>query len=234
LTQVVDPRIAPGIPTGAGAKGEVRIEEPTRIERSLARRTAESRATVPDLELRADVDMELHRSRRGSLSALLVKACALALRAEPRANAAYRDGRYELYSRVNVGVAVPTDTAYVIATLFDADGKSLSEIATELEALRARARTGELTPPELSGATITLYDLSASGVTSASPVINPPHAAALAAGAIREVPVVREGAVVPGLTMSLTLACDHRVLYGPRAAEFLARITALLEAPGEL
>jgi pyruvate dehydrogenase E2 component (dihydrolipoamide acetyltransferase) len=232
---VVDVRSPSELPA---AKGKVTVQEPTRAERSIARRAAESRATVPDLELHAEIDMSAGVRRqtadRISTTGVLLKACALALRAEPRANAAYRDERFELYSRVNVGVAVETGGAYAIATLFDADGKSLTEITAELDAIRERGRSGALTPPELSGATATLYNLGALGIASSTAVINPPHAVALAAGAIREVPVVRDGDVVPGLTMMLTLICDHRILYGPRAAGFLARIKALLERPGEL
>ena len=123
-----------------------------------------------------------------SLDAVLARACALALRQVPRANGAYRDGRFELYSRVNVGVTVDTPEGYVAVTLFDADRKSAIELEAELERLSARARSGELTPPELSGATFTLTNLGRYGVAGATAVIVPPHAAALAAGAVRAAP----------------------------------------------
>lgn len=231
LTLVVDP--AP-IPIRApGVKGSTRVQEPSRSERAIARRTAEARATIPDLELGAAVDMRaclaLHAGTACSVTAILVRACALALRGVPRANAAYRDGRFELYSRVNVGVVVATDDGEAIAAVLDADQKPLEVLSDEIERLTGRAGRGELTPPELSGATFTLSDLSGCGVAHASTTISPPHAAAIAAGAIREVPVVRDQAIVPGFVMALTLACDHRILYGAQAARFLSRVQSLLE-----
>jgi pyruvate dehydrogenase E2 component (dihydrolipoamide acetyltransferase) len=218
--------------SAGSAKGEVRVQEPDRSERLVARRSAEARATIPDLELRAEVDIEPGAGGTGSLvqgsTASLVQACALALREVPRANGAYRDGRFELYSRVNVGVVVASEECYVIPTVFDADRKSLSELSEEIAKLTERA--GELSPPELAGATFTLSNPGALGVASATPVVVPPQAAALAAGAIREVPVIRDGALVPGHSMTLTLACDHRILYGAQAARFLTAVKARLEA----
>jgi pyruvate dehydrogenase E2 component (dihydrolipoamide acetyltransferase) len=217
-------------------KGTTRTEDPNRLERTIARRVAESRATVPDLELTADVDMAaclaLVNDRGVSVTAALVSACALALREFPRANGAYRDGRFELYSRVNVGIAVPTDGAYTIPTVFDADTKTLEALEAELEGLRQRALSGELLAPELSGATFTLTDLGGYGVRSASTVITPSQSAAIAAGAVRETPVVRDGGIVPGQSMTLTLSCDHRILHGAEAAKFLVRVKSLLEEAG--
>jgi len=216
-----------------GLKGETSVQEATRAQRTIARRTAETRATIPDLELGADVDVEtalaLARERDCSFTAVLVKACAVALREHPGANAAYRDGRYELYSRVNVGVTVQTDDAYVTPTVLDADTKSLEQLGAELDSVTARARAGELTPPELAGATFTLTDLGEHGVARASALITPPHAASLTAGAVRAVPMLRDGAVVPGHAIGLTLACDSRILFGGGAASFLASVAQHLE-----
>jgi pyruvate/2-oxoglutarate dehydrogenase complex dihydrolipoamide acyltransferase (E2) component len=140
-----------------GAKGETRIEDPTAAERAIARRAAEARATVPDLELRADVDMtralRLRDEDGCSIAAILVLAAARALNAVPRANGAYRDGRFELYSRVNVGIVVADEGAYLIPTVFDADQRSLLELTEEIERLSAAARAGELQPPAYAGAT---------------------------------------------------------------------------------
>jgi pyruvate dehydrogenase E2 component (dihydrolipoamide acetyltransferase) len=147
----------------------------------------------------------------------------------PRANGAYRDGRFELYSRVNVGVVMQTGDAYLIPTVFDADQKSLAALSDEIETLCVRARDGVLTQPALSGATFTLSNVGAEGVVRSTLVTNPPQAAAIAAGAIQEVPVVRDGAVVPGHRMTVTLACDHRILYGRQAARFLAAVKSALE-----
>lgn len=217
----------------AALKGETAIREPDRAGRAIARRSAEVRATVPDLELSVDVDadplLDLTRTEGASTTAVLVSACATALRAFPRVNAAYRDGRYELYSRVNVAVTIQTDDAPLAATVLDADTKSLAALHEELTRLDIRARAGELTPPEQAGATFTLSDLGGYAIDRAGALVTPPQAAALTAGAIRDAPRVRGGAVVPGRELSLTLACDHRIVFPAHAAGFLARIAQTLE-----
>ena len=222
--------------TGASGslKGESTVEEPDRSARAIGRRAAEIRATVPDLELGRDVDAAaataLVRSGEASLTAVLVRAAALALRESPWANAAYRDGRFERYGRVNVGVTVQAggtggDLNQVIAAVLDADTKSLTALTEEIDRLSARARDGELTPPEQAGTTFTLSDMSAHpGAQRWSALVIAPQAAALTAGAPFSAPVVRDGAVVPGELISLTLACDHRILFGSRAATLLQRI----------
>jgi pyruvate dehydrogenase E2 component (dihydrolipoamide acetyltransferase) len=207
------------------SRGEVEIVEPTAAERAIGRRAAESRATVPFYELGVEVEL-------GELSgtAVVLRAVALALGELPRANAAYRDGRFELYSRVNVAVVMGD----VAPTVFDANTKSIEELAEELASLAGRAEHGELTSPELSSATSTLADLGPFGVDRPSIVPVGSQAVAIAAGAIRVRPVVRGEAIVPGQTMQLTLACDHRILYGAAAAELAAHIKQLLEEPAEL
>jgi pyruvate dehydrogenase E2 component (dihydrolipoamide acetyltransferase) len=226
------------------AKGAVQVEEPTRAERVIARRAAESRATVPDVELTVIVDMSAAVAARPelyagaaevpTLTAVVVRAAALALREHPRANGAYRDGKFELYARVNVGVAMMSAGGIAVPTLADADAKTTLEIDGELRAFAASVRDGTITPPELAGATFTVWDLGTLGITSFSPLVLPPQAGILAVGAVREVPVVRGQDIVAGHEMNLTLACDHRILYGAQAAGFLTRIRALLEAPVEL
>jgi pyruvate dehydrogenase E2 component (dihydrolipoamide acetyltransferase) len=231
-------------PAPATAKGEARVEELSRTQQTIARRMAESRATVPDFTLHADVDMEQSAENRAALKAaagegdvvpsfndIVVKACALALREFPRANGAYKDGRFELYERVNVGVAVAAQDALVVPTIFDADRKTLGEIAREARALSGKVRDGTITPPELSGATFTVSNLGMYGIREFVAVINPPQAAILSVGAVEQRPVVRDGEIVARHVMSVTLACDHRILYGADAAEFLAAIRAKLEAP---
>jgi len=203
-------------------KGEIRTEEPTRAQRAIARRAAESRATVPQLELSRNVEL----SNSDDLLPRLVLASALALREVPRANGSYRDGRFEMYSRINVGVILPTDDAATIPTVFDADTKSLGELREELADLESRARTGQLSPPELSGATFTVSQIAAG---LAWPLVVPPQAAALGAGEPRPAPVIRDGSVVPGTALTIALACDHRILYGTHAAELLAAISLRLE-----
>ncbi|MGE5281777.1 MAG: dihydrolipoamide acetyltransferase family protein [Chloroflexota bacterium] len=226
------------------AKGEVTYEELSKLQSTIARRMAESKATAPHFYLEAAVDMSRLVEARAQIKAaaaeggvvpsfndMIVKACALALREHPRANGAYRDGRFELYSRVNVGIAVATDDGLVVPTIFDADRKVLRQIAGEARTLAQRVRGGQITPPELSGATFTVSNLGMYGIDSFAAVINPPQAAILAVGAIAERPIVRDGRPSTAHLMRVNLACDHRILYGAQAAEFLARIKALLEEP---
>jgi pyruvate dehydrogenase E2 component (dihydrolipoamide acetyltransferase) len=214
-------------PSSPGVKGSVQVVEPSQAERTVARRSAEARATVPDLELSVEVDMGACIGLAAPSTAIIVRAAALALPEHPRANAAYRDGRFEIYSRINIGVTLPQVEGQVTATVFDADRKHLAELASEIDELQRRA--AELTSPERSGATFTIVDLGTYGVSRTSPIIFPPQAAALSAGEIRQAAVVREACVVPGEVMTLTLACDHRILYGAAAAGFLAHIREVLE-----
>jgi pyruvate dehydrogenase E2 component (dihydrolipoamide acetyltransferase) len=223
----------------------VTVQELTRTQSVIARRMAESKATVPEFTLSAEVDMEAAVALRAQLKAvagaegaatpsyndMVVKACAIALREHPRANGAYRDGRFELYSRVNVGVAVAAQDSLVVPTVFDADQKSLGEIARETRTLAERVRAGAVTPPELSGGTFTVSNLGMFGIQSFTAVINAPQAAILAVGEMTPRAVVRDGEIVALHAMTVTLACDHRILYGAEAAEFLGRIRGLLEQP---
>jgi pyruvate dehydrogenase E2 component (dihydrolipoamide acetyltransferase) len=226
-----------------GAKGGSTVHELSRSQQTIARRMAESRATVPDIELRAEVQAhELAALREQlrevtdpppSLNDFIVKASALALRRFPRVNAAYRDGAVETFERVNVGVAVAAEETLLVPTIFDADAKSVVEIGTQARTLAARARDGSITPAELSGATFTVSNLGMFGIDSFSAVINSPQSAILAIGAMRRRPVVDEesGSIVARPTLQLTLACDHRVLYGADGARFLTYVRELLERP---
>ena len=190
-------------------KGETSTQDLTRLQQTVARRMAESKATAPDFVLNVDVDMEEAVDLRKRLKAaaaegqpvpsfndFVVKACALALVDFPRANGAYRDGKFELYSRVNVGVAVAGQDALVVPTVFDADSKSIGQISRETRALAERVRAGAITPPELSSGTFTVSNLGMFGIQSFVAVINPPQAAILAVGAMAPTPVVRDGEVV--------------------------------------
>jgi pyruvate dehydrogenase E2 component (dihydrolipoamide acetyltransferase) len=210
---------------------------------AVARRTAESRSTVPEFELRADVDMgacvelrerlrELGADPLPSLNDMVVKASATALREFPRVNGAYHDDHLELYGRVGVGVAVAAEDALVVPVVADADRASLGEIARTTRALAARVREGTITPAELAGATFTVSNLGMFGVDSFSAAINAPQAAILAVGAVRRRPVAGPGdEVVVRPTATLTLGCDHRILYAADGARFLARLRELLEQP---
>jgi pyruvate dehydrogenase E2 component (dihydrolipoamide acetyltransferase) len=246
------------------AKGETTVVELSRTQQTIARRMAESKATIPHFALQSDVDMEACVALRSELKRLapqphesasaggegteatptyndmVVKACALALREFPRANSSYRDGRLQLHSRVNVGVAVaadgdePTGGALIVPTVFDADQKSLGEIARETRALASRVREHSITPPELGGGTFTVSNLGMFGVSAFTAIINPPQAAILSVGSLAPRAVVHDGEIVARNTMTVTLACDHRILYGADSARFLARIRELLETPAAL
>lgn len=232
----------------ATAKGQTTAVQLTKAQQTVARRMAESKATIPDFTLTVDVDMEACVDLRAQLKEIaregaevpptyndmVVKACALALREHPTANGSYRDGRVQLHSRVNVGVAVAAQDALVVPTVFDADVKALGEIARETRALAERVRAATITPPELGGGTFTVSNLGMYGMRSFTAIVNPPQAAILSVGALEQRAVVREGALVARHTMTIVLACDHRILYGADAAGFLARVRELLESPSAL
>lgn len=196
------------------AKGTVETVELGKAEQTSARRVAEAKATIPHIHLEAPVDAA--GLIESPIGAELVAACATALRRTPRFNGAYRDGRLELYSRVNVAFALPAPAAQA-PTIFDADLKSVEEIAAEIESLAARASTGSITAAELSGATFTIEDLSASPATVLHGVVTPGQAAMLTAGR----PI--DGA------LRLCLAVDNRIASGAEAAEFLGRVQSALE-----
>jgi pyruvate dehydrogenase E2 component (dihydrolipoamide acetyltransferase) len=227
------------------AKGQVQVIELTKLQQTVARRMAESKATAPHFYLQAEIDMTPAVEGRKRLKEMakegeavptfndmVVKACALALRESPRANGAYRDGHVELYSRVNVGVAVAAQDALVVPTIFDADLKGLRQISQESKALAARVRDGSITPPELSGGTFTVSNLGMYGISNFQAVINTPQAGILSVGELKAKPVVTDsGEIEARQLMGVTLACDHRILYGADGAVFLARVRELLEEP---
>jgi pyruvate dehydrogenase E2 component (dihydrolipoamide acetyltransferase) len=226
----------------AGAKGEVQIEELTRLQQTVSRRMAESKATAPDFSIALTVDMtgavELRTRLKEisdpvpSFNDMVVKAAATALREHPRVNGAYRDGKFELYERVNVGVAVAAMDALVVPTIFDADKKSLGQIARDARAVIGKVKDRSITPPELSGGTFTVSNLGMFGIEHFTAIINPPQAAILTVGKLAKQPAVDDkGKVVARDQMTLTLVCDHRILYGADGAEFLARVKDLLEQP---
>ncbi len=229
------------------AKGEPEIVELTRTQQLIARRMSESKATIPHFYLRTLVDMDRAVEVRTafkaeaaegetvpSLNDFVVKAAAIALRRHPLANAAFRDGHFELYPNVNVGIAVAAEGSLIVPVLRDADHLTLTEISSESRRLAGRVRSGEVTPPELSGGTFTVSNLGMFGVTGFDAVINPGQAGILSVGEVTERPVARGGSITSAHQMEMTLACDHRILYGADGAEFLASIKANLEEPGLL
>jgi pyruvate dehydrogenase E2 component (dihydrolipoamide acetyltransferase) len=226
----------------AGPKGEADIHELTRLQQTVSRRMAESKATAPDFSISLTVDMTQAVELRArlkevsdsapSFNDMVVKAAATALREHPRVNGAYRDGKFELYEKVNIGVAVAAMDALVVPTIFDADRKSLGQISRDARAVIEKVRDKTVTPPELSGGTFTVSNLGMYGIEHFTAIINPPQASILTVGALAKRPAVDEnGRIVARDQMSLSLVCDHRILYGADGAQFLARVRELLEQP---
>jgi hypothetical protein len=189
---------------------------------------------VPDAEFTMVVAMSAACGAAASagvpVTAVILSAVARALRAVPRLNAAYRDGRFELYSRVNLGVTIAAEGVYVVPTMFDSDAKSPTELAAELADLGARARRDALESAELTGATFTFTDLAPEGLSSGAPLILGGQAGGLSAGTIRTVPVIRDGELVAAQELILTLAVDHRIAQFPEAGRFLRHVRDTLEA----
>jgi pyruvate dehydrogenase E2 component (dihydrolipoamide acetyltransferase) len=237
-------RSAAAEPSSATAKGNVQVVQLTRLQTVVARRMAEAKATVPEFQVQTEVIMDAAIAFRAQIKAsgadapsfndLIVKAAALALRRHPRANGSYRDGHFELYTRINVGIAVAAADTLIVPTIFDADQKSLGAISAESRRLAERVREGTITPPELSGATFTVSNLGMYGMSAITPVINAPQAAILGVGAMRPVLARVDGEILDRQLITLTLSCDHRILYGADAAEFLSEVRGLLEQPLQL
>ena len=241
-TALAEHRVMPAAQPGRG-KGEPKVVELTRQQQTVARRMAESKATIPDFHTAIEVDAAPMMAMRAeladtrpdlaapSVNDLLIKATAVALRAFPALNGGYRDGRLELYPRVNVGIAVDADGTLLVPVIHDADTLAVSQIAARTAELVDKARDGSLRPPDIASATFTVSNLGMLGVDAFTAVITPGQSAILTVGSVAERPVVRGGAVVAGLTVRLTLTTDHRAVYGAEAARFLGRIQQLLEHP---
>lgn len=241
-TAIKSPSPAPAV-RSTTAKGAITRQEPTRLQQVVARRMSQAKAGAPEFVIGVDVDMEEAVALRGQLKVLagegrppsfndfIVKASALALREFPRANGAYVDGAFELYERVNVGIAVAAADALVVPTIEDADRKSLGEIGRQAVRLADAARNQTATLEELSGGTFTVSNLGMYGIAEAISILNAPQAAILSVGEMKRTPVEHEGQIVLRHVLRLNLTCDHRILYGADAAGFLARIKQLLQAP---
>src|SRR6266516_4923281 len=213
----------------ASGKGDLRVLELTATQATIARRMVESATTIPVFTVSADVDMSLLAAlRRGareegghapSLNDVVVKAAALALRDFPRFNASYVDGKVECYFQINVGIAVATDDALLVPMVLDADRKDIAEVATETRRLADAVRHRAVQPQDLRDATFTVSNLGMFGVRSFTAIIDPPQVAILTVGGLRDD------------LMTVTLTCDHRVVYGADGARFLSRLRELLERP---
>ena len=237
------PAPAPARTPAPDGNGEGQVRELTRIQQVIVKRMSEARDTVPDFQVQTEAAMDRALGLRAELKAsgveavpslndFVVRAAALALREHPLANGSFRDGRIQLHSHINVGIAVAAQGALIVPTIRDADRQSIGEIATQSRRLAERVRDGSVTPAELADGTFTVSNLGMFGMTAIVPVVNVPQAAILGVGAVREVLARNDdGAIIDRHLMTLTLSCDHRILYGADAARFLAAIKELLERP---
>jgi pyruvate dehydrogenase E2 component (dihydrolipoamide acetyltransferase) len=217
--------------------------ELTRIRRTTAKRMAESKREVPHFYASAEIAMEEVVRLKAQLAALggdfegvtythiLLKAVGLALARLPELNASYDGDAIVLHPEVNVGMATAVDEGLMVPVVHHCDREPLAAIVRQTRALLERTRAGRFAAADLSGGTFTLSNLGMYPVTDFSAVINPPQAAILAVGAIRDVPVVRDGRVVPGKVMKVTLSSDHRIVDGVLAGRFLRELKTLLESP---
>jgi len=240
---------ASALPADVSAGPDVEEVRLNNVRRITARRLVESMQQAPHFYVTRVVDADALVSARASINAglaalagdatptkisvndLVVKAVATALRAHPEVNVAYTGDKLLRHRRVHIGVAVALPDGLIVPVIRDADTLTVTQISTQTRDLAARARAGKLTPDEFTGSTFSISNLGMFGVDQFTAVINPPEAAILAVGATKQEPVVRDGAIVVGHTMRVTLSVDHRALDGATAAKFLADLTALLENP---
>ncbi len=222
----------------------------TQMRKTIARRLAESKFTAPHFYLTVEIDMARAVAVRTQLNAmaeaqgrpkisfndLVTKACAVALRQHPSVNASYleKEGEIRRHHVVNVAVAVAVDEGLLTPVIRHADQKGLAQISEETRGLAERARNRQLQPEDWEGSTFTTSNLGMFGIEEFTAIINPPNACILAIGAIRDVPVVEDGEIVPGKRMKVTLSCDHRVVDGATGAQFLADVVRYLEEPMNL
>ncbi|HEX9098604.1 MAG TPA: dihydrolipoamide acetyltransferase family protein [Candidatus Dormibacteraeota bacterium] len=240
------PSGAQGPPRTAGRPGpDVEVVEPNRMQATIARRMAEAKTTVPEftvtVEARVDLAVSMRQQLKDSvpgadkvtMTDFLVRACALALRKFPEVNSSWVDGKFQRKRRISIGLAVAPSQGMglLVPVVHDADLKDLIQISIESRQVIERARSGRPAEGDLSGATFSISNLGMYGVDEFVAIINPPEAAILAVGAIKEIPVVDAGRIVPGKVMRMTLSVDHRVFYGATAAQFMAEVRRLIENP---
>ncbi len=229
------PRVVP-------AEGDFHDVSLTQIRKTIAKRLAESIGPVPTFYLTADYDVERMAEMRTAMAAegeefkvsvndILLKAVATALAQHPEVNAHWLGDRIRYFNRVHIGIAVAIDDGLITPVLFDAEAKSLRQIAEETRTLAARARARKLAPNEYTGSTFSVSNLGMFGIEQFTAIINPPEAGILAAGAVESRPVVVDGAVVIRRRMRVTMSCDHRVIDGATGARFLQTLRRLVENP---
>ena len=227
------------------ARAEVEVEEPNRMQATIARRMVESKTTVPHfyvtaearvdeaVRVRTQLKEQVPNADRVTMTDFLTRACAIALTRFPEVNASWVDGRFERKRSVNIGLAVAPaqGMGLLVPVVHDVERKDLIQISIESRQVIERARSGKPSPGDLDGGTFSISNLGMYGVDEFSAIINPPESAILAVGAIKDVPVVEDGRIVAGKVMRMTLSVDHRVFYGATAAQFIAEIKRLIENP---
>ncbi len=244
--QAVAPAPAPvaappaAAPAGSGASAFTEVPHSS-MRRTIARRLAESKSTIPHFYLTVECRMErllalraeinAAASRKISVNDFIVRAVAVALREVPQANVGWTETAMRQYAQADVAVAVSTDTGLITPIVRAADRKTLSQISAEIADLAARARAGQLRPEEYQGGAFSVSNLGMHGVGAFSAIINPPQAAILAVGASQHKPVVENGELQVGTVMACTLSVDHRAIDGALAAQWLAAFQRAIEAP---
>lgn len=236
-------KAAPAIPVYIGE--EKYTEKPvTQMRKVIAKRLAESLFTAPHFYLTMSIDMDgaiaartkinEYAPTKVSFNDLVLKACAIALKQHPSVNSSWLGDKIRYNEHVNIGVAVAVEDGLLVPVVRFADGKSLSHISAEVKDFAQRAKAKKLQPADWEGSTFTISNLGMFGIDEFTAIINPPDACILAVGGISQVPVVKNGAVVPGNVMKVTLSCDHRVVDGATGSAFLQTLKALLEEPVRL
>jgi pyruvate dehydrogenase E2 component (dihydrolipoamide acetyltransferase) len=230
----------PGKSMFAGKEGFT--DEPaSQMRKVIAKRLLESKNGAPHFYLNMEVDMDSMISSREAINKisevkisyndLVIKACASALRKHPRVNSSWMGDKIRINHHIHIGMAVAVEDGLLVPVIRFADGKGISEIAAETKDLGKRAKDKKLQPSDWEGNTFTVSNLGMFGIESFTSIINSPESCILSVGAIRQVPVVKNGAVVPGNTMMLTLACDHRSVDGATGAAFLQTLKTFIENP---
>jgi pyruvate dehydrogenase E2 component (dihydrolipoamide acetyltransferase) len=231
------PRPAEAAPVAAGR------QELSRTRKTTAKRMADAKRDIPHFYVSADLEMdEAVRVREQlvklggafdgvTVTHLLVKACGMALRRVPEMNASPDVDGIVVHEHVNGGIATATEQGLLVPVVKDVDTTPIADVVARARAVVGRARAGKPGGDDLSGATFTISNLGMFPVSNFAAVVNPPQAAILAVGTIRDVPVARAGAIVPGKLMTVTLSCDHRVVDGALAGRFLGELKALIENP---
>lgn len=216
-------------------------ENVSQMRKTIARRLAESKFTAPHFYLTMEINMGRAVEARAAMNAatgskvsfndMVVKATALALKQHPKVNSSWQGDTIRYNHHVHMGIAVAVEEGLLVPVVRFADTKTLAQINQEVKVFADKAKNKKLQPSDWEGNTFTISNLGMFGIEEFTAIVNPPDACILAVGAIREVPVVKNGAVVPGHTMKLTLSCDHRVVDGASGSAFLQTLKAMLEEP---